>query len=704
MPRKVSDKTQIRRLNTQLEYLKNDFQVTQEEFERSSAEHLEMLRENEELLETLRKSEEKYRSLYTAMNEGVCIHEIIPGKNGEVSDYLILDVNPAYEEMFNVKRSAVISKKTSEVFKTGIPPYLEEYVKVAITEDNCLFETSSTTSNKHFRISAFTPKKNQFVTVITDITKRKKAEIELRKSRKQLDSVVKSVPDIIYRLDKDGNIIFINESVKNYGYTPEELIGTNIFDIIHPEDKKMADNRINERRTGDRRQKSLEVRILSKSKKPIPFDIQFNEVDSEGEYLTIDAEGLYYSDSPRKKTFIGTQGLARNLSEQRKIEAEKKELEQQLFHAQKLESIGRLAGGVAHDFNNILTAIMGYSELLKMQFNDTDTSEGMAVDIILKSTERAAELTKQLLGFARGGKYDPVPINVNKIIKDTVKVSEKIFKKNIKVIYDLMKKPENIEGDRNQIIQVLTNMIINAKDSMPNGGKLYFKTENILLDDSPERQKPECVPGKYIKISITDTGTGISEDNIDQIFEPFFSTKRKGKGTGLGLATVYGIIKNHNGHIEAESMPDNGSTFIIYLPVTVKKVVKSKKKPKTIKGKATILVVDDETYVRSLAENMLQKLGYKVLLAKNGADGVRVFKKNIDDVDLVLLDLIMPKMDGRTCKQKLKKIKPDVKIVISSGYSQDSKELGLLKEDVLGFIQKPYRMHELSKGISEALK
>jgi PAS domain S-box-containing protein len=389
---------------------------------------------------------------------------------------------------------------------------------------------------------------------------------------------------------------------------------------------------------------------------------------------------------------------------EKKAEDEKRKLEEQLFQAQKMESIGRLAGGVAHDFNNILTSIMGYAELLKLKFANTSGREKKAADIIIKSSERASDLTQQLLAFARGGKYNPVPLTVNDLIKQTINVSEKIFEKNIEVKYHLEEKLKPIEADRNQLDQVLTNIIINAKDAMPNGGELSFKTANVYLGEEYTGKFQELKPGDYVEIAITDTGIGMPRSVKDRIFEPFFTTKGAGCGTGLGLATVYGIIKNHNGHITCTSEPGKGTTFTLYLPATEKEIIIEENETQVIKGEETILLVDDEEYVRDVAKRQLQRLGYKALTAADGIEAIDIYKKKKKKIDLVLLDMVMPNLAGKETYRELKNINPDVKVVLISGFSQNDKATGTLNEGALAFLQKPFKLYELSKVLAEVLK
>lgn len=249
---------------------------------------------------------------------------------------------------------------------------------------------------------------------------------------------------------------------------------------------------------------------------------------------------------------------------------EKKELEQHLLQSQKMESIGRLAGSIAHDFSNIISSIIGYADILKMEYEDTTTTVGKAADVIFSSAEKAANLTKQLLGFARKGKYHPIPLDLNKVVETTVKMTEKIFKKKVEVIFDLEKKLCTIEADKNQMNQILTNLIINARDAMPNGGKLIFRTKNVYLEANSLKIKIDVTPGHYVRLSVSDTGIGMTEEVMSHMFEPFFTTKGEGEGTGLGLASVYGIVKNHQGFIDCNSKPGLGTTFNIYLPTSKK--------------------------------------------------------------------------------------------------------------------------------------
>jgi PAS domain S-box-containing protein len=507
----------------------------------------------------------------------------------------------------------------------------------------------------------------------------------LFQSEKNYKNLIENSHDAIYLL-YENRFVYVNDKFLEMFKVSKEEVNSpdfNFTGLIAPESREFINNQTKRLENGEELSPQYEFTAMDKNENRLFVEVSVSYIKYEDGYAT--------------------QGILRDITDRKKAEEDRIKLEEQLFQAQKMESIGRLAGGIAHDFNNILTSIMGYAELLTLKFTDDNTPEGHASNIIVKGSERAANLTQQLLGFARRGKYNPVPFNINDVIRDTVEVWEKIFEKNINISFALHDEINTIEGDKNQINQVLTNIIINAKDAMPNGGDLTFRTENITIDENFTRNYPEFKPGKYVKISIKDTGIGMPKDVKDNIFEPFFSTKGEGKGTGLGLATVYGIVKNHNGHINVNSEPSEGTVFIIYFPVSDKQIIDVIEKEEVIKGEALILVVDDEDDLRDMAGTLLQDLGYKVLMATNGIEAIEIFKDKFNDIDLVILDMIMPEMAGGETFLEMKKINPDVKVVLSSGYSQDGKATEILNDGVKTFIQKPYTMANLSQCISITL-
>ena len=365
-----------------------------------------------------------------------------------------------------------------------------------------------------------------------------------------------------------------------------------------------------------------------------------------------------------------------------------------------MESIGTLAGGIAHDFNNILMGIQGNASLMLLKTKSSQASYEKLKNIETY-VENGTELTKQLLGFARRGKYYAIATDLNDVIDKSASMFGRT-KKEIRIHSDLQPDIWTVEVDRGQIEQALLNLYVNAWQAMPQGGDLYLKTENVILDADFINNKPYKVEaGDHIKITVTDTGSGIDKETQERIFEPFFTTKEMGRGTGLGLASVYGIIKSHGGYINVYSETEIGTTFSIYLPASGQEVQQEKREPivTVSKGSGTILLIDDEEMIIKVGEELLQELGYEVLVAKSGQGAIKLYKKNTDKIDLVIMDMIMPGMGGGETFDHLKEINPDIKVLLSSGYSINGQASEILKRGCDGFIQKPFNINQLSEKI-----
>jgi PAS domain S-box-containing protein len=395
------------------------------------------------------------------------------------------------------------------------------------------------------------------------------------------------------------------------------------------------------------------------------------------------------------------QGIVLDISIRKQMEEERQRLESVLRRSQKMEAIGTLAGGIAHNFNNALMGIQGRTSLMMI---DKPQSHPDLVHLkgIEEYVQNAAELTKELLGFARGGKYEVRPANLNELIK----YENRMFGQTRKEIRITGKFEENlwtVEVDQGQIRQVLLNLYVNAWQAMPAGGELYVQTENVTLDE--DYVKPlEIAPGRYVKISVTDTGVGMDDKTQQKIFNPFFTTKGMGEGTGLGLSSVYGIVNNHSGFINVYSKIGVGTTFNIYLPASEKEVVEEKQTTgEIVKGEGTILLVDDEDMIIEVGEKLLKKLGYKVMVSKSGKEAIDVYGKNMNNIDLIVLDMIMSGMGGGDTYDQLKEINPAIKVLLSSGYSINGQAQEILDRGCNGFIQKPFNMKELSKKIEGIL-
>jgi len=379
----------------------------------------------------------------------------------------------------------------------------------------------------------------------------------------------------------------------------------------------------------------------------------------------------------------------------------RKRLESQLQHADRMEAIGTLAGGIAHDFNNLLMGIQGNASLCLL-----DMDAGGAVFEKLKNIETyvrsGVDLTKQLLGFARGGKYETLPTDLNKIVEEENRMFGRA-KKEITIHEDYEKELWTVEVDRGQIKQVILNLYVNAWQAMPGGGRIFVRTRNAHLEDEFARSF-EARPGRYIVLTVTDTGIGMDEETRQKIFNPFFTTKEMGRGTGLGLASVYGIIKNHDGIIDVQSQQGKGTTFTVYLPASQKKSEQeTRDSPKIVKGSGTVLLVDDEEMIVEVGAEMIRAIGYDVITASQGHQAIDIYKDKGPEIDVVLLDMIMPTMGGGELFDQLKKLDNDVRVILSSGYSLDGKASEIISRGCNGFIQKPFDMKELSGKLHQVM-
>jgi len=506
---------------------------------------------------------------------------------------------------------------------------------------------------------------------------------KLRKSRLYYQTLLDNAPVGIWHASQDGSGGYINSKLAEIsGLTPEAAKGTGWTSTLHPEDQERV---------------FAEWTSFVEGKKAYNSTYRFKHPDGNVRWVV--GQAIPVLDETGSK--IGHIGTLTDITERVQAERTKKLLERQILQVQKLEAIGTLAGGIAHDFNNLLMGIQGRTSLML-----TDTASSHPYFEHLKGIEdyvkSAADLTKQLLGFAMGGKYEMKTTDLNNLITN----QNQMFGRTRKDITIREKYEEDlwtVEVDQGQIQQVLLNLYVNAWQAMPGGGDLYIQTQNVNLDEHYTKRF-KASPGKYVKVSVADTGVGMDEVTRQKIFDPFFTTKEMGRGTGLGLASVYGIVKNHGGFINVYSKKGEGSTFNIYLPGTEKETVEKKGLEKDLlKGSETVLLVDDEDMIIEVGQPMLEKMGYNVLIAKGGKEALEIYHKNEQKIDVVILDLIMPDIGGGNTYDKLKEIYPEIKVLLSSGYSINGEATEILERGCNGFIQKPFNMKKLSQKIREIL-
>ena len=514
---------------------------------------------------------------------------------------------------------------------------------------------------------------------------KKEMERQLSESEERYRLLVNNIPGVVFTGYKDWSIDFIDTKIEVLtGYSMEDFSSRRLkwLDIVVKEDiekiKKIFTQALKSNKTYIR-----EYRIKSK----------------KGQIIWIQQRGQIICDDQGEILHIS--GVLFDISDLKRAEEEKEKLEARLQQVQKMEAIGTLAGGVAHGFNNVLMSIQGNTSLMLV---DTDTSHPHheRLENIEQSVVIAAALTSQLLGFARGGKYEAKLTDLNEMVEKTSNMFGR-RKKEIKIHRRYQKDIWTVNVDQGQIEQVLLSLYYNALKAMPGGGELYLQIENITLDK--DYVKPFSIePGRYVKISITDTGVGMDEETRRRIFEPYFTTTEMGRGTGLGLASVYGIIKNHGGIINVYSEEGEGTTFNIYLPTSEKEVIKEKELPEVLlKGTGTILLVDDEDMIIDVGQGMLKALGYTVLVARGGKEAIELYRANKDKIDMVILDMIMPGVGGGETYDRIKEIKPDIKVLLSSGYSINGQAEEILDRGCDGFIQKPFNMRQFSQKIREIL-
>jgi len=516
---------------------------------------------------------------------------------------------------------------------------------------------------------------------VREITESKQAEEALRNSEAKYRELVQNANSIILRRNVEGRITFFNEFAQRFfGYTEDEIIGKNSVGTIVPEK--------------DRAGRDLAAMIKDIGLNPAEYSTNENEnMRKNGERVWVSWTNKAIRD--KNNNIVEILCVGNDVTE-------RKQLERQLRHALKMESIGTLAGGIAHDFNNLLMTILGNTSLMLLNTDSGDPNY-KKLKTIEKQIESGSKLTSQLLGYARKGKYELKPMNLNDLVKDSFEIFGRT-RKDISIKSELSPDLLPVEADRNQIEQILWNLYINAADAMPEGGDFIiktFNTDHIEMGLNLYIQKP----GKYVLLTVTDTGIGMDRETRERIFDPFFTTKEMGRGTGLGLASAYGIIKGHDGYIDVESKKGEGTTFSVYLPASEKTAKDAVDLPKmVVKGTETVLLIDDEENLLDVGRELLKTMGYKVFSARDGREALEVYKKNKDKTDIIILDMIMPNLSGGRVYDELKEINPDVKVLLSSGYSIDGQAADILQRGCNGFIQKPFSINELSGKLREILE
>jgi two-component system cell cycle sensor histidine kinase/response regulator CckA len=624
----------------------------------------------------LKESEQRYRSILETMEEAywetdlagnfTFFNDALCRLHGYPRDE-VRGMN--YRRFSSPQDSGRIYSIYNQIYRTGVPTKLIDFD--VIKKDGSVVMTESSASL--IRNSSGEPV--GFRGISRDRTEQRTAERALRESEEKHRLVVENANEGIFIIQDEG-VKFPNSRTKELtGYTTEDLASMSFLDLVHSKDRAVF-------RKAYQEQPEAGVRCLRTQ--------SFRLVNKKGEILWVELNHLPISWEERPATL----NFLKDLTPQKKMEA-------QLFQAKKLEAIGTLAGGIAHDFNNLLMGIQGNTSLILLDMDSENPHYGNLRNIE-KLVKNGSELTRQLLGAARRGKYEVKPTNLSELIRTSADLFSRT-KKEISIHQRFQENLWTVEVDQGQIEQVLLNLYVNAWHAMPEGGDLFIETQNLTLGEYEVRAYG-VTPGRFVRISVTDSGIGMDEAVLKRVFDPFFTTRHMGRGTGLGLASAYGIIRNHNGVINVYSEKGAGSTFNVYLPATDKEIRETPEPTRSIlNGNETILFVDDEDAIVELGHQFLSRLGFHVKTAKSGKEALEVYRKEKEGIDLVILDMIMPRMSGGEAYDRLKQIDPSINVLLSSGYSLNGQAQEILDRGCRGFIQKPYTLEKLSRKVREAL-
>jgi PAS domain S-box-containing protein len=524
--------------------------------------------------------------------------------------------------------------------------------------------------------------------LLNDITERKQTEEILRQQKQELQAIMDASPMAISWSDMEGNIEYTNRRFQElFGYTVDDIPTIDAWRALAYPDETY------------RKTVPLMKTTLTEGQKQgrnrVSFDVAATCKDGSIRYVT------------QVGTLVSNRILViyNDFTERKRAEEALRQTEEQLRQSQKMEAIGRLAGGIAHDFNNLLTIIKGYGQLSLLELRENDPLKGNILEI-QKASERAADLTRQLLAFSRRQILEMKVLDLNAVLQGVDKMLRRVIGEDIELVTLLAEDLGRVKTDPGQIEQMIMNLAVNARDAMPSGGKLTIETSNVELNEAEARSHVALTPGRYVMLSVSDTGVGMTPDIMEHVFEPFFTTKEKGKGTGLGLSTVYGIVKQSGGNILVHSEAGKGATLKIYLTRVDEPLEEEKKnieKEELPRGDETILVAEDEEEVRKVAVRMLSERGYKVLEASQGVDALHICGKIDGPIHLLLTDVVMPEMSGRELAESLVSLRSGIKVLYMSGYTDNAiVHHGVLERGV-NYIQKPFTVEGLARKVREVL-
>ncbi|MFN2151141.1 MAG: PAS domain S-box protein, partial [Anaerolineales bacterium] len=628
--------------------------------------------------EAMRESENKFRDLFENMNDAFALHKIILDENGKPIDYQFLDANPVFIQRLGMKSEDLINKTALELFPQTEDSWIETFGKVALTGQPVEFTNYSVELDKYYETRIYCPRPGYFAALFTDITERKRAEEALRESEDKYRLLVENQTDLIVKVDIEGRFQFVSPSYcRLFGKTEDELLGKQFMPLVHEDDRESTAKAM-ETLYQPPHTAHMEQRAMTKDGWRWLAWVDTAVLDEDGNVTAII-------------------GAGRDITKRKKLEEE-------TLRQERLAAVGQLAAGIAHDFNNLLTSMIGFAELVQYRYDLPDRAKSDLARIA-RQGQRAAKLTRQILDFSRQTINEPQALDLNVYLTETLKFIERTIPENIEIEFNFERGDHTINADPTQMQQVITNLAVNARDAMPGGGTLSFNLSRTSFAADDPLPCPDMEAGEWIKLAVIDTGSGIAPETLSHIFEPFFTTKEIGQGTGLGLAQIYGIIQQHNGCIAVESQVGQGTTFTLYFPALTTHTPAGSEVAETFsKGQGqTILLVEDEQMVREVAQAMLEMLNYQVLAAKNGEEGLTMYRAQADQIALVLTDAMMPKMDGFALASALQKEAPGLKVVLMTGYAPDSEISAETIQNITNRLQKPLNLHQLADAMKKAL-
>ncbi|MFA7404092.1 MAG: PAS domain S-box protein [Pelobacteraceae bacterium] len=639
--------------------------------------------------------DELYKKLFSEMVDGFALHEAVRDQNGGLADYRFLEVNRAFERITSLLSSSIVGRTVRDVFPESGAFMMELFEKVTATGAPQTFERFARDLGTHLKITAYCPSPDMLACIVADITENKRIEAALRESESTFRAHVENSFDVIFTLDATGTFVFVSPAwERHFGYPVSEVMGHSFAPFVHPDDVQPCIEYLTWILTTGRSGTSPVYRVKC----------------ADGSLRSFVANGMPYTDTKGELLFIG---VGHDVTDQLQAEQERLDFERQLLHTQKLESLGVLAGGIAHDFNNLLLTILGNVELAALKIPPDSPPHKLLEQATLAAT-RAADLTSRLLAYSGKGVFVITRLNLNQLVNENATLFRTAVPRTVSIDMHLSEGIPDIMGDVAQIQQVIMNLITNASEAIEiQAGRIKLSTglvncDRICLSKSRLEEKPE--PGRFVYLEVSDNGAGMAEKIQQQIFDPFFTTKFTGRG--LGMSAVLGIVKAHSGALFLDSAPGRGTTIRVIFPTAEKASMSPGMEAAHAEivsdvsdaTSGTVLIVDDEKSVLKICAAMVTLCGFSTITASDGAEAVETFRLRSNEIDLVLMDLTMPNMDGVAAMQELRRIKPEIRIILSSGFNEQELDERISNQNPSGFIRKPYSLKSLEAELRRVMQ